>query len=214
MRGEPLPVLPRRDHVLLVVVDEQLRPFVVGRAAHARGERETAFELAAKRGRRIQAGQHVEHVAVLVEDVVRAVAGGGALERAAIAVVDRHARHRPLARPVEDEALAQKPADVLVGVERGAEQPAVRARQILVEPAEHAQVKNRPSVLRARRPWPTRDPCASTAARPSRTSGARPRRSARRACPWRDRPARDRSARTARRALPGAGAPSADERDR
>ena len=135
-----------------MVVDKQPRAFVVGLVAHARSERETTFKLADKRGRRIQAGQHVEHVAVLIEDVVRAVAGDRALERAAIAVVDRHARHRSLARPVEDELLAQKPADVLVRVERRAEQPAVRTRQILIELAEHAQVQNRPSLTARRSP--------------------------------------------------------------
>ena len=94
-------------------VGDQLRSYFVGLAAHPCGKGQAAFELAAEHLRRIEAGQHVEHVAVGVEHVVRAVAGGRALELAAVAEVDRHVRHRALARPVEDEVLAQECADLL-----------------------------------------------------------------------------------------------------
>ncbi len=114
-----------------------------GQRGHAAGEREARGQLGRERTRRVDPGQHVEHGPARVEHEVRAVAGGGGRDRAPVAVVDRHARHRALARPVQDHLLAQQVGDPLVRVQRGAEQAAVRARQLLVEPPEQPQRHDR-----------------------------------------------------------------------
>ncbi len=92
-----------------------------------------------ERGRADHAGQRIDGLAVLVEDVVHAVAGDRALDLATVAEVDGDARRRPLALPVEDERSPQELADLRVRVERGAEEAAVRARELLVQVAEQAQ---------------------------------------------------------------------------
>ena len=101
--GEPLPGVLRRRELRLLEVDDRGGALVGGHAADLSASATLARELGAERERRVQAGQHVEHVAVLVEDVVRAVAGRGAHDPAAVAEVDRHRRDRALARPVQDE---------------------------------------------------------------------------------------------------------------
>ena len=68
-----------------------------------------------------------------------AVAGHRALDHAAVSEVDRDLRDGADGLPVEDEPLAQRPRHLAVGVEDGAEEPAVRAAAVLVEPPEQAQ---------------------------------------------------------------------------
>ena len=62
---------------------------------------------------------------------------------AAATEIDRHARHRPHRLPVQHEALAQALIDARLRVQQLADEPAVRARQLLVEPAEQAQRQDR-----------------------------------------------------------------------
>ena len=60
-----------------------------------------------------------------------------------------------------------------VGIEHGAEEAAVGAAQLLVEPAEQAQGEDRLAFGCGRPPRPRRGRCASTAGRPSSRAGRR-----------------------------------------
>src|SRR5205823_702853 len=70
----------------------------------------------------VEAGEDVDDLALRGEDVVDGVAGDGALEGAAIAEVDGDDGDGALGGPDEDEAVAEKLRDLLVGVQRGAEE--------------------------------------------------------------------------------------------
>ena len=72
-----------------------------------------------------------------------AVAGDRPLQLAAIAEVDRHLRHGAHALPVQDKILAERFGNLVVRVQRRAEEPAVGTGEILVQVAQHPQTQDR-----------------------------------------------------------------------
>ena len=84
-----------------------------------------------------------------VEHVMEAVPGDRAHDFPAVAEVDCRDRRGPLGAPVEDEAIAEDRVDGSVRVERGPEEAAVRAAQLLVEPTEEAEAQDRRPEARA-----------------------------------------------------------------
>src|SRR5437870_3998135 len=76
---------------------------------------------------------------------MRTVAGERPLELAAVAKINRHARHRPNTLPVQDIVNAQKITDVFVGIQGRAEKPAVRAAKFIGQLPQHSQAENRPT---------------------------------------------------------------------
>ncbi len=101
-------------------------------------ERPHLGELREKRVGRVEAGQHIQRGAIGIEQVVSAVARDRAADLAAVAEVDRDLRHGALGAPVEHELVVKDVRDLRVRVERGAEEAAVRATQIVVQIAEEA----------------------------------------------------------------------------
>ncbi len=112
----------------------------LARARHrAQGRVARGAEPAQEGLRPVEARQRVDRRAVLVEHVVDAVARDGPLHLPPVAEVDGDSRRRALALPVQHEAAAEHLADPGARVERGAEEAAVRARQLLVQVPEQAQ---------------------------------------------------------------------------
>src|SRR6185369_3791118 len=71
------------------------------------------------------------------------VAGQRAFEFAAVAEIDRDGRNWPLRAPVKHEAIAQDSRNLVVGIEHGAEEPAVGAAKFVSQFSEQAQREDR-----------------------------------------------------------------------
>ena len=97
----------------------------------------------AKGRRRVEARDHVEGPALGVEHEVGAVARDRPLELAPVAEVDRDARGRPLARPMQHEVGVEPASQLGVGVEHGAKESAVGAGELGGQLAEQAQRQDR-----------------------------------------------------------------------
>src|SRR5262249_36417409 len=131
--GELVPRTLRLLHSIAVKGREELAPLFGGDRCDPPHQLFSALEIAEETGRTDEAGPHVEDVAVLVQNVVEAIAGDGALDAAAVAEVDRHVRRGPYRLPVENPAASQAIRDRAVRVERGPEVAAVRTAELLVE---------------------------------------------------------------------------------
>ena len=120
---------------------------------------------------------HIARLAVRVENVMQAVARDRAVQDAAVAEVDRDLRGGADGFPVQDPVPAELVRDRRVRVERSAEEPAVRAAELLVEPPEEAEGKDGLSFALARPRALPAGSCTSRGRTTRRRAGARPRRS-------------------------------------